>query len=746
MATKLHSLPPQVEEIKRRGVTSVIPLFDGKKPGYSDWQKIDDTEAKARFWAWDGETRLNFGIRLGRDFGNIVDIDLDSEESRRLWRHFFPPSVSFGRGGNTTHVLYKQVGRDLMDSKRYLWSKRDEKSVVLEVRFSGQTMAVGSVHPESGEEIVWTSDSGVGLAEITPEDLKRRAGMLAAGSMLLRDWAEGWRDEVCVCLAGAMLRAGWDAGGVDHFFESIAEVAGDEESEKRLKAERLQRLLEGGGRVPGLKKLGELISAEMGSRLVEYLELRGGSLLEEMNERHALVMVGGSAYIMDESSGVLMTRESFGLLWANRIVQFRGREVTADKFWLGHENRREYPGGLEFAPEWGGQSEEEWRKKGAYNLWRGWGVSARAGCGSRVDIGGVEVAEEVSEWCRHIYEELCWEDRGVWQWVWGWMQHRVRKPWEPPGTAIVMIGERGDGKGTIASIFGKLFGRHGAQVTQQSQLVGKFNSHLEDKVFVFADEATWGGDKIGEGVLKTMITEDSRVVERKGKDAYVVRNCCGYMIASNYDWVVPVGKWERRFFVSRLKGKRRGDWEYFERLRSSMLGESRGLEVLLWELQRGSGAEWRAGVLPVWGAGSVGGKAASEQWLESASSGEKWIATWLLEWWGVKDGGWVASGGGELLIGRAWQNYVTWCMAMRVSHPMSEVPFAKLLRKVLPVESERVLVAVGVGEGMGGGGKARGREYGLRWKNGYRSVGGEVGVDRTLAYFERGVGVKLRFS
>ena len=283
MATKLRSLPPQVEDLKRHGIASVIPLFDGKKPGYADWQRATDEEIRGRFWSWSGDSPLNFGIRLGRDFGSLVDIDLDSAESRALVKYFFPTSLKFGRGGNTTHVLFKQVGRELMDSKRFLWDKRDEKSVLLEVRFNGQTMGPGSTHPDSGEQIVWTSEPGVGLAEITGEELKVRSGKLAAAALLLRDWAAGWRDEVCVCLCGAMLRAGWTVDEADGFFAAIADEAGDEEAGSREKAARLERLLTSGGRVPGLRKLLELVGDSMGGRLLEWLELRGGSLLEEMN-------------------------------------------------------------------------------------------------------------------------------------------------------------------------------------------------------------------------------------------------------------------------------------------------------------------------------------------------------------------------------------------------------------------------------------------------------------------------------
>ena len=710
MATKLRSLPPQVEDLKRHGIASVIPLFDGKKPGYADWQRATDEEIRGRFWSWSGDSPLNFGIRLGRDFGSLVDIDLDSAESRALVKYFFPTSLKFGRGGNTTHVLFKQVGRELMDSKRFLWDKRDEKSVLLEVRFNGQTMGPGSTHPDSGEQIVWTSEPGVGLAEITGEELKVRSGKLAAAALLLRDWAAGWRDEVCVCLCGAMLRAGWTVDEADGFFAAIADEAGDEEAGSREKAARLERLLTSGGRVPGLRKLLELVGDSMGGRLLEWLELRGGSLLEEMNERHALIMVGGSAYILDEIHGNsnLLKKEAFNMLWANRRVQHRGREVGASDFWMQSEGRRSYSRGLAFLPEWRGLAEgsEEWKQAGygdVWNLWKGFGVQAEPGRGGMVDIGGVRVEVEWASWARHVYEELCWEDDGIWRWVLGWLAHRVARPWEIPGSAIVMIGERGDGKGTIASIYGRLFGEGFMSVTHQNQLVGKFNSHLENKVLVYADEATWGGDKVGEGMLKTMITDERRVIERKGQEAYTVDNCCAYMIASNHEWVVPVGRMERRFFISKMRGGHAGDIDYFDGIRRSMLEEG-GLEVMLrglsrlWECRD----EWECSFVvggPAAGMGlsnvrwsgdnGGGGDIAWEQWLRSAGSIEQWLVEVLVEReeLGERGGVWWWATGGAIVMSGAFSAYENWCGRRGIRHMESTIHFGKVLCKLLPIQS-----------------------------------------------------------
>ena len=113
MVTKaLHAVPPQITKLYNRGIKSVIPLLHGKSPGYAGWQKVTDEEAQERVWDWTGGKPINYGIRLGQQFGGLCDIDLDSSESKVLAKYYLPPTACFGRGGVITHYLYKQLGKN----------------------------------------------------------------------------------------------------------------------------------------------------------------------------------------------------------------------------------------------------------------------------------------------------------------------------------------------------------------------------------------------------------------------------------------------------------------------------------------------------------------------------------------------------------------------------------------------------------------------------------------------------------
>lgn len=587
---RLHDVPPQIKGLYDRGVKSVIPLLKGKSPGYKDWQNITDEQAREQIWSWNQDRaengkECNFGIRLGPSHGNITDVDLDSEESRRLAPHYLPDTAVFGRGGAVTHYLYRQTSGGKLKSRRFQWDKRDEKSVLLELRASGQTMGPGSVHPDTGQHIEWMNEEPI--HDVTPDVLHLAVVRLAAASLLLRDWNTGNRDELAVCLVGSMVRAGWEDDDVDDFLAPILVSSGDEEGVKRFKSHRLREELQNDGRVPGLKRLREICNGgglgQAGfERIVEWLSLGGGDMIEEMNRQYAIVSLrGGGVAIMRESSeGVeFMDRSAFSLLMSNRHVPGAGpggRELTLDKFWIQHKDRREYLNGVVFQP---GRPCRE----GEYNLWRGFSVDPVE---TKYFGEGWEIYRD------HLKNEICDGDDKYFKWLIGWMAHRVQRPWEVPESSVVLIGERGDGKGTVFKILGLLFGRHYMSVTNPRHLMGNFNSHLMDKVLVFADEAVWGGDKTNEGILKVMISEARRVIEIKGKDAFDVENCTAYGIASNNDWVVPVGRYERRFFITRPRGHYRGNHAYFDKLYLQMESEG-GLSKFLYDLKEWDLDGWR---------------------------------------------------------------------------------------------------------------------------------------------------------
>jgi len=282
--------------------------------------------------------------------------------------------------------------------------------------------------------------------------------------------------------------------------------------------------------------------------------------IKDMNDTF-FVARNGSKYVIfeeeiDLSSGMVvatpLNKESFSLLMANRkFVQLApngdSKEIAVGPAWLKHPNRREYRG-VVFDPN---RSDPQY-----YNLWRGFAIKPVKGNWRKL------------RW--HILFVICSGTRMYYRYVLGWLAYCVQFPGTRPEVALVLRGGRGAGKGMLLRTFGSLFGPHFVQITQPSHLTGNFNAHLQNALFVFADEAFYAGDKAAEATLKGLITEPTLVVERKGFDAVMQPNFIKLAMASNSEWVVPAGADERRYFVLDVSDEKKQDNKYFAELNAEI--------------------------------------------------------------------------------------------------------------------------------------------------------------------------------
>lgn len=83
--------------------------------------------------------------------------------------------------------------------------------------------------------------------------------------------------------------------------------------------------------------------------------------------------------------------------------------------------------------------------------------------------------------------------------------------------------------------------RAGMHIQHPRHLTGNFNAHLRDCLAMFVDEAFFIGDKAGNSVLKSLITEDQMTLEKKGLDVFSVRNRLKIIMATNEDHAVLAG-------------------------------------------------------------------------------------------------------------------------------------------------------------------------------------------------------------
>ena len=196
----------------------------------------------------------------------------------------------------------------------------------------------------------------------------------------------------------------------------------------------------------------------------------------------------------------------------------------------------------------------------------------------------------------HIEEVLAGGNAEFAEYIVCWIAWSIQNPGAPAEVALVLIGEKGAGKGTLVRCLQRIFGAHAFQVTSREEVIGKFNGHLQDCVLFVADEAYWGGDKRCVGRLQGMITETTLPIERKGIDLIQVPNCLHIVMLAEPGWVIPAGRFERRYAALAVSTAKRGDREYFRALHRQI--KEGGAEAMFYDLRAMELGDWHPREIP----------------------------------------------------------------------------------------------------------------------------------------------------
>jgi len=182
-------------------------------------------------------SRSNIGVLPGEPSGWRVDVDMDVEEAVVAGCRLLPATnLIHGRVSNPeSHRWYHVSGPVKSQEWEFTEAGSDKPTMIIELRANGrQTLVPPSLHPE-GEQYRWEREGMPG--EVTPDDLTRRVGQVAAAALIARHWpGKGTRDKAAMALAGLLLRASWSDEDIDSFVSLVSICARDEEHSSREKA------------------------------------------------------------------------------------------------------------------------------------------------------------------------------------------------------------------------------------------------------------------------------------------------------------------------------------------------------------------------------------------------------------------------------------------------------------------------------------------------------------------------------
>lgn len=620
--------PSQLQPYIDAGVT-LIPLFPhdaivsrfgreekaGKRPIHGSWT-VRDYDSQATIALAETENN-NVGVRL-ESSGLVLDIDPRNggTEGLAALRADFPtldevlefaPLVQTG-GGGFHFYLRKPDDCKVVDTL--------EAYAGVEFKSKGrQVVAAGSIHPETHNYYRWDNNKkrvpledapeipgdllnvikrapraatlGDGGGEITPAYLEKMLSLLPADKYAANDrWLP-------IMMAAHHATAG---EGRDVFIAwSISDPSyGDQADLIGRRWDSCHKERNDGYRFGTLRK--EVYATGKAHKLppmpnasddfaddpnefepdddddgIEPAE--APAVLTAMNRDFMAVLEGGNFRIMRQVHDEGLNRTTweriklpdFNAYFANRRVEREeGKTIAASTAWMEWGGRRTYDR-VTFDPD----ATED--KPGVLNLWTGWGVEPSP-------KGSWDLLQEMMRDC------LCDGDPKMFEYVMNWCAYMFQHPGTPAESCIVFRGDQGIGKGTLGNALLKLCGRHGVHVQTPDHVTGRFNSHLRDCIFLFSDEAIKPYDKRAENKLKGLVTEPSVQIEGKGLDQVTVPNKIHVMMASNEEWVVPVGPFERRYVVSNANNKWLGKTAKWKALREEL--DNGGYRRMLFDLLR----------------------------------------------------------------------------------------------------------------------------------------------------------------
>jgi hypothetical protein len=282
-----------------------------------------------------------------------------------------------------------------------------------------------------------------------------------------------------------------------------------------------------------------------------------------LNKKFFFVPEGGNGWVVEEGHNTALDRpelrwhkpSAFKQMYMNRLFPTKGKPpakmIELGDAWLKSPRRRQYLGGVEFDPQMKCGPE-------TYNKWRGFSC--------------VPVKGEWPHFRDFLLNVICDGRQDLFDYAVNWIARMMQLPWLPGEVAFVMQGEEGAGKGTLARFIASLIASHSLHLSDPNSIIGRFNDHLEDAVFLFADEAFFAGDHAGVNKLKHLVTEPTASIEAKHRGRKTVRSCTHIMMASNDAWIISAGRKARRWFVLRVPSHRLQDTAYFAGLDKAWRG------------------------------------------------------------------------------------------------------------------------------------------------------------------------------
>ena len=204
-------------------------------------------------------------------------------------------------------------------------------------------------------------------------------------------------------------------------------------------------------------------------------------------------------------------------------------------------------------------------KPKCYNIYRG--LEAE-----KLDaVAESDIKSLISPILTHLKIMVNHDDAGF-DYVVKWLAHRIQFPGSRPKVALAFKSLQGAGKGIFWEWFGEsIIGmKYYFSTSGMRDLTGNFNEGLKHRILIFLDETRTRDAFRESDELKRLIDAPTLKVNEKYSKVATLRNCAGWVFASNNSIPVCVENGDRRYFVAECSAEKKGDSNYFSNLAKAM--------------------------------------------------------------------------------------------------------------------------------------------------------------------------------
>jgi hypothetical protein len=192
-----------------------------------------------------------------------------------------------------------------------------------------------------------------------------------------------------------------------------------------------------------------------------------------------------------------------------------------------------------------------------------------------------KINEEARGFFMDLIDITCNHNEVLKTYLLSYLAHLVQKPFEIPGTALVLTGSQGTGKDTLMNFVGnKVLGETNfADYPDNDQFFDRHDLGRAGKTLVKLQEANRHFCVKNADKLKAMITSSTMLYNPKGKNAYELPNNMRLVFTTNKENPFEIDSTERRYVMFAVSSEKQGNHDFWTNLHRAFNAEGAGYTV-----------------------------------------------------------------------------------------------------------------------------------------------------------------------